>query len=76
MILYKIKELRSWILQACRDIEATKGILLISGPPGSAKETAVKSICHEQNISISEWKNTYGNGMIHSLSKKYTLPPN
>ena len=38
-------------------MKKTKGILLLSGPPGCGKDTAVKSLCHELNIGVTEWQN-------------------
>ena len=41
------------------DRNNTKRILILGGPPGSSKETAVRAICREANpeIIINEWKN-------------------
>ena len=30
---------------------------MLSGPPGSAKESAVRSICKELKLDVNEWKN-------------------
>ena len=50
-------ELRKWIEESVNDVTKNKRILILFGPPGSAKETAVKVITEEINVNILEWKN-------------------
>ena len=52
----KINELQTWLGSK------VKKLLMLSGPPGSAKETALRSVCAELNLPITEWKNPPSTG--------------
>ena len=52
----KINELQTWLGSK------VKKLMMLSGPPGSAKETALRSVCAELNLPITEWKNQPSTG--------------
>jgi len=52
----KADEVRSWIIGASTvGSAASQKVLLVSGPNGCGKFTAVKSVCHEERIDIQEY---------------------
>lgn len=53
----KIKELEDWLQKSVSNARSFTPILVLSGPTGCGKTTAVTVLCKTLGISISEWIN-------------------
>lgn len=52
----RLDEVRGWLLAACSG-NSTQAFLILSGPAGSGKTTALKCLCADLSIEIVEWIN-------------------
>jgi len=61
----KIKELKLWFANINNNLVAESKVLLVTGPTGCAKTTAVRLIAEQMGLTCLEWVTPMTTGMIY-----------